>query len=227
MYNITTTPLCLDDSTSFAKYNQIIAEKFCPYLIPAAKEGVIFQSSLPDLSLKTVEEAQAAICLACIVLTERLRQYRREHNNKKGLLYCENLVINKVPKHLDLKDGGELVRVPHTILNCLYTDVGIVFGSFWKEIELISKASENVPPPPYPFIAIRSIVKPKDFYFFEKSPSSVLETVKMSNDDGRNVFTPFKSEFPKLPIIDSLTDFHLFNELRSWALKKIKKHTLQ
>lgn len=164
----------------FPEYLQAVSREFCRYIEPSATRQdttyTVIRSDTADF-----ETAERIVFVTSYLLTELLRQQRR---NRPGL-FCEN-VLFELPR-IDEARGKELLGWPHWVLKCRYTEMGILFGKFWKNARENSKGGTPLPVPPYHFISIREPIRSKDPQFFEKAEwlRSVLEA---SDDKGQRVF---------------------------------------
>ena len=227
----------------FEKYLDTIGSRFCPFLEPARGNEVLFFSKYTIEETK-VETLKQKMFYLSFIHTELLRRARAEEEDKqRANLICENLIF-RFPSEDDV-DGAELLSIPHWLLKCAYTQVGVLFGKFWKGEQDTAKSGEEITPPPLHFISIRSALKPVDSRFFTKA--RILENAyRESEDDGRSVFahlfTPQQrdslgiSDVENLPFADvsyarvmelstKLQSGHMYETTYDWAMRLASDQT--
>ncbi len=119
-------------------------------------------------------------------LCELLRSKRARSASKQRVpLLCENTLF--LFPHIDDALGKELLGWPHWVLKCRYTQLGILFGKFWKNAREASKNGRDLPVSPCHFISVRESVQAKDPQFFEHA-EWLRPAFESSNDIGQNVF---------------------------------------
>lgn len=171
----------LQNNESFNSYIGEIADKFCPYISPSEKNDLI-KYTLVGLESSNKEEAESTIFFAAYLLTLLFRQRRSSSANP--FLVCENLVF-KLPKSIE-SEVEEMISWPHWILKSSFTEVGVMFGKFWKNEDGTSRKGRDIDKPTESFISIRSAIKSIDPYFFSKAPE-LIDVLKKSYDDGKRV----------------------------------------
>ncbi len=204
----------------FTEYCKNVGQQFCPYLIKAEMEKVLFRVNIDLNSVSTITKCQELILYNALLYTEYLRSFRTLNRNFKGLYFCVNLCF-ETPPLLLTSDASKVLDWPHWILKCLYSKVGIMFGKFWINETLTGKNGFEVPSPPINFLSIRSAIKPRDPYFLSNT-NFILEEMLSSNDTGENLHLEFGiSNFDQLSIYD-LTSIDYYATLKLWANEKLE-----
>ena len=145
--------------SGFEGYIAEIGNRFCPFLEPSAMRDLTLYSTY-ELGSGSVEQIQALMFCIGLLHTEILRRARVEVPLQQRPLVCENILFRFASE--DCVDGVELFGWPHWLLKVRYTQVGVLFGKFWKGEEAVSRKSVPIPPPPYHMLSIRGAVKPRD-----------------------------------------------------------------
>jgi hypothetical protein len=170
--------------SGFEGYIAEIGNRFCPFLEPSAMRDLTLYSTY-ELGSGSVEQIQALMFCIGLLHTEILRRARVEVPLQQRPLVCENILFRFASE--DCVDGVELFGWPHWLLKVRYTQVGVLFGKFWKGEEAVSRKSVPIPPPPYHMLSIRGAVKPRDPAFFTKAPE-LLDTLISAEDNGQFIF---------------------------------------
>ncbi len=173
------------DVEGFRKYVAEVSSSFCPYIEPSARKDstayTVIHSDTEDAVI-----AEKIVFASGYVLCELLRSTRSQSISElRPPLLCEN-VLFQFPSIKDSR-GKELLGWPHWVLKCRYTQLGILFGKFWKNAKERSKDGRNLPVPPCHFISVRESVRAKDPRFFEQA-DWLRPALESSNDIGQNVF---------------------------------------
>ncbi len=169
---------------AFDSYLASICGNFCPFIIPAQQEKVLFFSGY-DLPTGDLESAQACIFYLGLLHTELLRRERRMQKTRRAHdLLCENIIFT-LPPNSNI-DGRQLFSWPHWLLKTMYTRVSVLFGKFWQGEQDVSKDGRAIPIPPVHLLSIRSAIKPVDAKFFTRAPALTDEYLR-SCDDGESV----------------------------------------
>jgi len=169
----------------FRKYVEEVSSNFCPYIEPSmTKNSTTYTVVRSDTEDK--ETAEKIIFASGYSLCELLRSKRaRSASERRVPLLCENALF--LFPHIDDAFGKELLGWPHWVLKCRYTQLGILFGKFWKNAHETSKDGRDLPVPPCHFISVRESVQAKDPQFFEHA-EWLRPALESSNDIGQNVF---------------------------------------
>lgn len=169
----------------FCEYVAEISSNFCPYIEPSiAKSSTTYTVVCSDTEDRGV--AEEIIFASGYALCELLRSKRvRSVSGQRAPLLCENVLF--LFPHIDDALGKELLGWPHWVLKCRYTQLGILFGKFWKNARETSKDGRDLPIPPCHFISVRESVRAKDPRFFERA-EWLRPALESSNDVGQNVF---------------------------------------
>jgi hypothetical protein len=101
-----------------------------------------------------------------------------------GAFVCENVVITGTVAETDHR---ELMAWPHWALKHLYGPVGVMFGKFAQGARERDKLGRSVPLPPFSFLPVRAVVRPRDPRFLTDTPE-LARAVAIAGDDGRDVF---------------------------------------
>ncbi|TYR78271.1 hypothetical protein FZC66_20110 [Priestia megaterium] len=203
-----------DDQNHFNDYCSAITS-FCPFLQPAIQHGALFQQTilLPNTTQLEIEEE---IFYNAVMQVERFRNQRKlTASREKKLLLCYNLIFIP-PTSQDAINGEKYITWPHYLLKLLYTKVGIMFGKFWLGEEGISRDGRSIPSPTCTFISIRSVVKNRDPYFFEKTPELVNSLIE-SIDDGRNVHNELGLQRINFESLDSMRCSDYYSKVKRWG----------
>lgn len=172
------------DLPGLQEYIADIGRRFCPFLNPASSRGLVMYS-VYELNPGDLEQTQSLLFCIGLLHTEILRRTRTNVSLQQRPLVCENIFF-RFPGE-DSVDGSELFGWPHWLLKTRYTQVGVLFGKFWKGEESISRKESPVPPSPYHMLSIRGAVKLRDPQFFKKAPE-LLDTLVSAEDGGQFVF---------------------------------------
>lgn len=174
-----------ETSPAVADYCRSIGEHYCPYVMPALQQKVLYFTEYRCVG-ENLTYLQQKLFYTGLLHTELLRQERVQQKTKlKAALLCENVVFH-LGTNGESIDGRELFDWPHWCLKILYTEVGILFGKFWQGEEDFTRDGRSIPKPPCHILSIRSAVKAVDHRFFQKAPDLHPE-FEQSRDDGRNV----------------------------------------
>lgn len=209
----------LHSGDAFFQHCKMI-EPFCPFLKPSRRANLLSQYAydLPDGDLEVLREL---VFYLSVVQTETFRSRRRELPTPDRHLLSDNLIFVLPDKGESSSiDGERLLVWPHYLLKVLYTNVGIMFGKFWKNEERISRQGVDIPPPPCHFLAIRSAVKTKDPYFFSKVPS-LVDDLSESIDDGRNVHSRVGVAACDVSSLTSMLDYDYYARVKEWAKRRL------
>ena len=170
------------DLPGLQEYIADIGRRFCPFLNPASSRGLVMYS-VYELNPGDLEQTQSLLFCIGLLHTEILRRARTNVSLQQRPLVCENIFF-RFPGE-DSVDGSELFGWPHWLLKTRYTQVGVLFGKFWKGEESISRKESPVPPSPYHMLSISGAVKLRDPQFFKKAPElldDVDELVEKERD---------------------------------------------
>lgn len=173
------------DVEGFQKYVEEVSSSFCPYLKPSMRSGsmtyTVVTSNTEDPAV-----AEASVFAVSLALCELLR-FNRGYSGMEGRspLWCENVIF--LFSNLDDTTGKQLLGWPHWVLKSRYTQIGVLFGKFWKGARETSKDGRDLPIPPVHFMSIRESIISKDPRFFEKA-HWLRPAFETSNDLGQNVF---------------------------------------
>lgn len=194
----------------FDQYVKEISEGFCPYIAPSTKKDAIYFYKY-ELESNSIESIKKDIFYISLMHTELLRSDRFATNKSRALLLCRNIIFNIKDKYLD-KKGRELLDIPHWLLKTHYTSKGIMFGKFWKGEEGKSRFGKDIPIPPKYFISIRSAIKSKDPFFFNKAPDLIDDLIN-SVDDGQQIFEELEGINQTIEDLNGLRDTKLYERL--------------
>lgn len=169
----------------FRDYVAEVSSNFCPYIEPSAvKNSTTYTVVRSDTRDKEV--AERIVFASGHALCELLRNKRGQSASGQRMpLLCENALF--LFPHIDDALGKEILGWPHWVLKCRYTQLGVLFGKFWKNARETSKDGRGLPIPPCHFISIRESVRAKDPRFFEQA-EWLRPALESSNDVGQNVF---------------------------------------
>lgn len=169
----------------FRGYVAEVSSNFCPYIEPSAtKECTTYTVVHSDTRDK--EEAEQIVFASGYALCELLRRKRLLlSSGQRAPLLCENVLF--LFPHIEDALGKELLAWPHWILKCRYTQIGILFGKFWKSAQETAKDGRELPVPPCHFISVRESVRARDPIFFEQA-EWLRPALESSHDVGQNVF---------------------------------------
>lgn len=173
------------DIEGFRKYVAEVSSSFCPYIEPStAKDNITY--TLVRSDTEDIDVAEKIVFASGYILCELLRSKRSQPvSESRAPLLCENVLF--LFPHIDDSLGKGLLGWPHWVLKCRYTQLGILFGKFWKNAKETSKDGRNLPVPPCHFISVRESVRAKDPQFFEHA-DWLRPALESSNDVGQNVF---------------------------------------
>ena len=173
------------DVEGFRDYVAEVSSNFCPYIEPSAtKECTTYTVVHSDTNKK--EEAEGIVFASGYALCELLRQKRSLlSSGQRAPLLCENVLF--LFPHIEDALGKELLGWPHWVLKCRYTQLGVLFGKFWKSARETAKDGRDLPVPPCHFISVRESVRARDPRFFEQA-EWLRPALESSNDVGQNVF---------------------------------------
>jgi len=173
------------DVEGFRDYVTEVSSNFCPYIEPSAtKECTAY--SVVHSDTRDKDEAERIVFASGYALCELLRRKRSHHSSgQRAPLLCENVLF--LFPHIDEALGKELLGWPHWVLKCRYTQLGILFGKFWKNARETAKDGRDLPVPPCHFISVRESVRARDPRFFEQA-EWLRPALESSNDLGQNVF---------------------------------------
>ncbi|OGI95460.1 hypothetical protein A2917_02785 [Candidatus Nomurabacteria bacterium RIFCSPLOWO2_01_FULL_42_17] len=171
--------------SGFRKYIAEVSSRFCPYIDPSMlKEEMAYTVVSSDTEDKLL--AERIVFTSGYIMSELLRHQRRIANLKqRPPLLCEN-VIFLFPR-IDDALSKEILAWPHWVLKCRYTQVGVLFGKFWKGAVEQGKNGRDLPIPPCNLFSIRENVRARDPKFFEKA-EWLLPSLESANDVNQNVF---------------------------------------
>lgn len=206
------------------EYLDAISAEFCPFLIPSVRRDLVTHT-VYDLGEIGEERVSEAIFYLGLFHTELVRRVRSGVAPQHRILVCDNLYFRFAGE--DEVDGGKIFAWPHWLLKLRYTQVGVLFGKFWKGEEADSRKGVAVPPPPYHMLSVRSAVKPRDPAFFTKAPE-LLDTLTAAEDNGQEVFGDEIGAVPEATMpgflagYQSLSATNLYQHLREEAQKELK-----
>ncbi len=168
-----------------SEYLDAVSASFCPYIRPSARrEQITF--TVVESSLTTQAQAEALVFASGLLLTELLRQNRRSViGSGQRSLFCENIIFS-LP-NLGNAFGKPMLAWPHWVLKSRYTQVGVLFGKFWKGAIEHGKDGRPLPVPPCHLLSIRESVLKQDPKFFEQA-SWLRPEFEASEDSGQDVF---------------------------------------
>ncbi|MEI3613440.1 DUF6875 domain-containing protein [Pseudogracilibacillus sp. SO30301A] len=198
------------NNLEFDQYVKEISKGFCPYIAPSTKKDAIYFYNY-ELESNSIESINKDIFYISLMHTELFRNDRLSTNKSRALLLCRNIIFNIKDQYLD-KKGRELLDIPHWLLKTHYTSKGIMFGKFWKGEEGKSRIGKEIPIPPKYFISIRSTIKSKDPFFFNKAPDLIDDLIN-SVDDGQQVFEELEEINLPNEDLDVLRDTKLYEKL--------------
>lgn len=169
----------------FREYIAEISSHFCPYIEPSMVKN---ETTYSVVSSNTEDKgvAEKIVFASGCALSELLRHKRSEASSGQRLpLLCENVLF--LFPHIDDAIGKELFGWPHWVLKCRYTQIGILFGKFWKGEVETSKDGRDLPIPPCHLLSVRESVRTRDPQFFEHA-EWLRPSLESSNDVGQNIF---------------------------------------
>lgn len=166
------------------EYISSIGDRFCPFLVPSMARSMTTYS-VYELDICDIGQVQELMFYIGLLHTEILRRVRFDVSAQHRPLACENVFFRFEGE--DAVDGAALFGWPHWLLKIRYTQVGVMFGKFWKGEEAVSRDSVPIPPPPYHMLSLRSTVKRCDPAFFARAPE-LLESLIAAEDSGQRVF---------------------------------------
>jgi len=147
------------------------------------------------------EIAETIVFASGYALTELLR-LKRAHPSveQRPPLLCENALF-LFPCIADSL-GKQLLGWPHWILKYRYTQLGLLFGKFWKNERETSKDGRELPVPPSHFLSVRESVRAKDLRFFEQT-EWLRPALESSSDIGQNVFEDLADHHEALDVLSA------------------------
>ena len=172
-------------------YLGAVSASFCPYIEPSDLRNLLLFSEYA-IDVRDEESLCRNLFYVGLIHTEILRADRLRIGEKKGsLLASENMIFDG--EFINQIEGEHVFRWPHWLLKVLYTDMGLLFGKFWKGERVKSRDGREVPAPPVHLLSVRSAVKPVDSRFFEITPE-LLESHASSFDDGAIFVFPMSAD---------------------------------
>lgn len=211
-------------------------EEFCPFIAPAQENKILYFSEYSLLG-DDITFLQKQMFNIGLLHTEILRSGRAGQTTTQAkALFCENVLFH-ISDSVQI-EGSNLFSWPHWFLKLLYTEVGVLFGKFWKGEQAKSRDGKDIPAPPYHLLSIRSAIKPIDGRFFTKAPELTLE-YSLSSDEGKSIIekiaddstrniigriekldfqTVDRSEFES--IIKEMNETTLYESVRNWSQLK-------
>ncbi len=171
--------------SGFQEYIAEVSSRFGPYIEPSmVKKETTY--TVVSSNTEDKETAERIVFASGCVLSELLRHKRAiASSEQRPPLLCENIIF--LFQHIDNSMGKELLGWPHWVLKCRYTQLGILFGKFWKGVVETSKDGRDLPVPPCHLLSIRESVRARDPQFFEHA-EWLRPSLESSNDIGQNVF---------------------------------------
>jgi hypothetical protein len=170
----------------FPEYMADVSSRFCPYIEPSAAKN---ETTYTVVSSNTADKriAEKIVFASAYALSELLRHKRaRASSGRRIPLMCENAIF--LFPQIDDAMGKELLGWPHWVLKCRYTQLGLLFGKFWKGAQEKSKDDRDLPVPPCNLFSVRESVRARDPQFFARA-DWLLPSLESSNDLGQNVFS--------------------------------------
>lgn len=173
------------DTEGFRDYVAEVSVNFCPYIEPSmTRECTTY--TVVHSNTKDKETAERIVFASGYALCELLRNKRLLFSSgQRAPLLCENVLF--LFPNVDDALGKELLGWPHWVLKCRYTQLGVLFGKFWKNAHEEAKDGRDLPIPPCHFISVRESVRARDPRFFEQA-EWLRPALESSNDVGQNVF---------------------------------------
>ena len=172
--------------SGFREYIAEVSSRFCPYIDPSMLKDemayTVVSSDTPDKLL-----AEKIVFVNGYIMSELLRHQRRIANLKqRPPLLCENMIF--LFPHINDAFNKEILAWPHWVLKCRYTQVGVLFGKFWKGALEKGKNGCDLPIPPCNLFSVRENVRARDPKFFEMA-EWLLPSLESANDVSQNVFS--------------------------------------
>lgn len=204
----------MPDIYGLKRYYDDVAKNHCPFARPAFQEQKSLYSLYPIPSGKD-SYLFKRIFFTVLIHFELLRIQRLKNlNDNKIFLLTENIGFGS-PESNSLKYEFDWI---HWFMKILYTTKGWAFGKFWLGEKLDNKHGIPIPPPPINLFTMRSLLKPNDSRFFEKTPELVSDYLN-SIDDLSNVIE-YQNDFSKIENISDVQDLvssfienNLFSEI--------------
>jgi hypothetical protein len=171
--------------SGFREYMAEVSSNFCPFIEPSmTANGTTYTVVSSDIRDRDFAEK---IIFACGYAFSEILRFRRTQpfSGNRVPLLCENILF--LFQHVDDGAGKALFGWPHWVLKCRYTQLGILFGKFWKGASETSKDGRNLPVPPCHLLSIRESVRAMDPQFFEHA-EWLRPSLELSQDIGQNVF---------------------------------------
>lgn len=227
------------DIDGFREYISEVSSSFCPYIEPSmAKNSTMYTIVHSETNEKAV--AEKIIFGSGYAFSELLRRKRAcSISEQRVPLLCDNVLF--IFPHINEALDKELLSWPHWILKCRYTQLGILFGKFWKNAQEKSKDGRDLPIPPCNFISIRESIRAKDPRFFDHA-DWLRPALESSNDSGQNVFHDMEG-YPNIiqamdvfcdepsqlnfeGILDILILSNFYSQAKQLATQELERHKL-
>lgn len=210
------------------QYFNDIADNHCPFARPAFEEKKSLYSlyAIPEGCKK---EAFRRLFFTILIHFELLRIQRfNSIKDKKVFLLTENIIFGDLESE-SLKYEFDWI---HWFMKILYTSKGWVFGKFWLGEELDNKHGIPIPPPPINLFTMRSLLKPNDTRFFDKTPELISDYFNSIDDlsqviVSQDILLHVKNSDDVEILINKFIENDLFSEILSIIDAKEKEISKQ
>lgn len=175
----------IPDVYGLQEYIAEVSSSFCPFIRPSVGADKI-RYTLVSSEAGDEGVAQEIVFACGYALTELLRNDRAlSLSGQRAPLLCDNVIF--LLPNISEAMGKQLLGWPHWLLKSRYTEIGLLFGKFWKGAREKSKDQRDLPIPPCHFLSIRESVRSKDPKFFMQA-DWLLPSLESAQDIGQNVF---------------------------------------